>query len=132
MGIKARIACRLQDNLKGPEENKEHIAAEFHAFSNGAADEGRSDDCEHALEHDEGISRYGAGEGFGGGAHEEDLAEIADDCVTWSKSQGIAEGDPLNTNDSEGRKGMHDRIENVLFLHHPSIEERKTRKHEHH
>ena len=87
-----------------PEQNEEDIRTELHPLSYGAADEGRRDDRKHTLKHDEGIGRHGPAQGIGSGAHEEDLTEVPDKSVPGGKGQGVADGNPLNPDNSQCRE----------------------------
>src|SRR2546421_6333907 len=119
-----------------PEQREDHEGLEALPFSERAADQGGRDNGKHHLEKHEGLMRDGGRViGIGRETHvvQADPFEAADDMeLVRSEGEAVAPENPLDTDEAEDEKTVHDRREDVLAADEPPIEETECRRHQHH
>jgi hypothetical protein len=119
---------RVDDDA--PEDHEQHHRREFHAVDIGADDEGRGDDRERHLEHDEHglgnrVRRRGHGllQRIDRDAFQEELRHVADVRAAAGEGEAIADDDPNHRRDAGGGEDVHHHREHVLLAHHAAVEE---------
>src|SRR3989475_8754400 len=120
------VRDRVVDECR-PEQREEHEGLEALTFSERAADQGGRDNGKHHLENHEGLMRNGGRViGVRREAHvvQSDPFEAADDMeLVRSEGETVAPENPLDTDEAEDEKAMHDGREDVLAADEPPVEE---------
>jgi hypothetical protein len=128
------VAQRRVDE-RAPKDDEDEKGREAHALGEGAGDERRGDDGEHALEDHEDHVRQVGGDGLVGlHAHAGQGQEVqaADKAVdVRSEGQGIAPEHPDQGNDADGGETLHHGAESVFGAGHARVEQGQPRGHEH-
>jgi len=118
-----------------PEQREEHEGLEALAFCEGAADQRRCDHGEHHLEEHVGLVRDGGCVvGVGREAHvvQPDPLQAADQMeLVRSEREAIPPQDPLDADEAQNEKTVHDGRQHVLAANEPAIEEAEGRRHQH-
>ena len=118
-----------------PEDEEDKIGLELKSFGKCACDQGGCDHGKHHLKDHECLMGDGGriiGEGVKSHTSQPDPIKASDDMAdVRSEGKAISIEDPLDGDDSEGDKALHDRSEDILASDHTSVKKGKSGCHEH-
>ena len=115
-------------NQEHPDCGEDEHGAETHAFGKGPGYKRGGDDGEHELVDHERLVRDGGGviRLWGGtDAIQEQVAEVAEEGVTFREGEAIANECPEDGDQTHQREGMHDGGKHILAADQTAIEQRK-------
>jgi len=122
-------------NERGPEDGEEEKGAELDPFREGPSDKGGRDDGEHALKNHEDRRRDGSTVmGVRAQSHsvEPHVGQVSDDTMDiGTEGETVAPKDPLQGDNSQNYKAVHDGPQNIFFPDHASIKQTQCRGHQH-
>jgi hypothetical protein len=120
----------------GPQQRKSHKGHKPHPFGEGAGDQRRGDDGEHALvdhEHCLGNGRGVVGTWFRGYAVESEPGKITDKAADRRPERHrVTKIDPFDRDQRDHEQALHDRAQHVLTPDHACIKKRQAGSHEQH
>jgi hypothetical protein len=115
-----------------PQRHEPHHGRELHALGEGAGDDGRRDDGEGRLVHQEDVLRHRLGELVHAApqARAEGAREAADHAVEVAavgEGKRVADDEPQHRHQGGDGEGLYGRRQHVLLAHHAAIEEGQSR-----
>src|SRR5687767_15539638 len=110
---------------KQPKNGKSQNGRETHAFGEAANDQGRRDDGEGHLEHEEQGFGDGAAERFARYSEQESLVESTDERLRGAaigERQGVTDGQPQQRHDTGNGEALQENGEHVLGAYQAGVE----------
>src|SRR4030042_5791978 len=118
-----------------PQDEEDKISLEFKPLCKCAGDESGGNHRKHHLKDHECLVRNGGGvvgEGIKSHTVQTDPFKTSYEMANIrAKCETISIKNPLDGDDSEGDKALHDRPQNIFRSHHASVEEGKAWCHQH-
>ena len=120
----------------GPQKKEYQVGLEFEPLGERAGDQRRCDDCKHHLKNHVRLMRNRCcilGVGLDPDSRKPRPRERSDESPhIRPECQTVADKNPLNRHHPECDETLHDRSQHILPSHHAPVEQRQSRRHEHH